>query len=115
MLCGAYLLDRSILHPLLGELPDVIHLPARIGTESMLRNAIDLLGTELGAQRRAGSEAAIPALIDLLLIYILRSWFESGSVQHGWGDALRDPSTAVALGVIHHDLAIPGRSRNSRP
>jgi hypothetical protein len=37
LLCGAYVLDRWRPHPLLADLPDVMHLPAHIGRHPRLR------------------------------------------------------------------------------
>ncbi|MFC4503656.1 MULTISPECIES: AraC family transcriptional regulator [Streptomyces] len=107
MLCGAYLLDRSRPHPLLAELPDIIHLPSRVGRYQALRTAIDLLGAEL-EQPRPGSDGAVPSLLDLLLLYILRAWFDERADHGGtgWAAALRDPAVAAALRAIHGD---PGR------
>jgi AraC-like DNA-binding protein len=110
MLCGAYLLDRSGPHPLLNDLPQVIHLQARVGRHSELRAAVDLLGAELDSDARPGADAVLPALLDLLLLYILRAWFEeqhaSGHSATGWVAALHDPAIATALRAIHGD---PGR------
>ncbi|MFG1826994.1 AraC family transcriptional regulator [Microbispora bryophytorum] len=110
MLCGAYLLDRSGPHPLLSELPEVVHLPARMGRHPELRAAVDLLGAELRLPPRPGADAALPTLLDLLLLYVLRSWFSEGrscdDSRTGWVAALHDPSVAAALRAIHAD---PGR------
>jgi AraC-like DNA-binding protein len=108
MLCGAYLLDRSRAHPLLGDLPEVIHLPARVGHHPGLRAAVDLLGGEL-EQPRPGGDAMLPALLDVLLLHILRAWFDEQSAHGaatGWAAALRDPAVAAGLRAIHGD---PGR------
>jgi AraC-like DNA-binding protein len=108
MLCGAYLLDRSRAHPLLSDLPEVIHLPATIGHHPGLRAAVDLLGGEL-VQPRPGSDAMLPALLDVLLLHILRAWFDDQSAhgtETGWAAALRDLAVAAALRAIHDD---PGR------
>jgi AraC-like DNA-binding protein len=108
MLCGAYLLDRSRSHPLLGELPEVVHLPARVGRHPALRAAVDLLGVEL-ERLRPGADGVVPALLDLLLLYILRAWFDERSdhdTASGWVAALHDPPVAAALRAIHSD---PGR------
>jgi AraC-like DNA-binding protein len=108
MLCGAYLLDRSRAHPLLGDLPDVIHLPARVGYHPELRAAVDLLGGEL-ERPRPGGDAMLPALLDVLLLHILRAWFDERSadgVATGWVAALRDPAVAAGLRAIH---SAPGR------
>ncbi len=75
MLCGAYLSDGARPHPLLGELPPVVHLPARAGQHPWLRSLVDLLGTEL-TQRRPGTDAIVPALLDALLTYLIRSCLE---------------------------------------
>jgi AraC-like DNA-binding protein len=109
MLCGAYLLDRSQPHPLLRELPELIHLPATIGRHPALRAAVDLLGQEL-EQERPGADAVLPALLDLLLLYILRAWLagQSGhAAPAGWPAALRDTSAAGALRAIHGSPARP--------
>ncbi|GAA3655814.1 AraC family transcriptional regulator [Nonomuraea antimicrobica] len=103
MLCGAYLLDQSRAHPLLAGLPDVVHLPARIGRHPSLRGAIELLGQELDGGPRPGGDAAVLALLDVLLLYILRAWYDDrpGEVATGWGAALRDPAVLAALHGIH--------------
>ena len=105
MLCGAYLLDRTRLHPLMTELPELIHLPAQIGRHPSLRAAIDLLGAEL-ERRRAGADAALSSLLDTLLVYMVRAWLEEeGPGRTGWATALRDPAVVAALGAVHGDPA----------
>jgi AraC-like DNA-binding protein len=102
-LCGAYQLDPVRAHPLLLTLPEVIHLPARLGHD--VRTAVDLLGVEL-ERPRLGTDALIPALLDTLLLYILRSWFEEGRATT-WTAALRDRAVAAALHAIHRNPAEP--------
>jgi AraC-like DNA-binding protein len=109
LLCGAYTYDRERSHPLLAELPAVIHLPARLGRHPHLRAAVDLLGGEL-ERPRPGSDAVLPALLDVLLVYILRAWLDSQSADHpttGWAAALDDPAISEALRAIHQDPARP--------
>ncbi|GAA3608413.1 AraC family transcriptional regulator [Nonomuraea rosea] len=108
MLCGAYLLDGSGPHPLLNDLPEVIHLPTRVGRHRELRAAVELLGVELDSDEpRPGSDTILLTLLDLLLLYILRAWFEeqrvSGHSATGWAAALHDPAVAAALRAIHAD------------
>ncbi|MFF4503851.1 AraC family transcriptional regulator [Streptomyces sp. NPDC001401] len=108
MLCGAYQLDRSRAHRLLTELPEVVHLPARVGAHRSLRAAVELLGMEL-EERRPGSEAIVTSLLDTLLLYILRAWWERDGAARptGWSAALADPAVAAALRAIHGDPAHP--------
>jgi AraC-like DNA-binding protein len=108
-LCGAYQFDPASGHPLLDSLPEVVHLPAHLGRNPGLRSTVDLLATEL-AQPRLGTDAIVPALVDTLLLYVLRTWFDAQPVttgSAGWAAALTDPGTAAALRAIHGDPAHP--------
>ncbi|MFJ8431565.1 AraC family transcriptional regulator [Kitasatospora sp. NPDC094019] len=127
LLCGKYRLEHSRTHPLMLELPDVVHLPNRVGAHPQLRAAVDLLGGELAADGEGGA-LAVPSLIDLLLVYMLRAWLASprpatgagaaagpgsGSAGSGeglgaggrWPAALGDRVVAGALRALHEDPA----------
>ncbi|MFD3871044.1 AraC family transcriptional regulator [Streptomyces sp. NPDC058623] len=113
VLCGTYRLDPSRTHPLLRDLPDRIHLPAAPvpapDRHPELRAAVGLLAAEL-EHPRLGTDAAVPALLDTLLLYILRIWFSEqparGNIT-GWAAALNDPPVTAALHAIHRDPAAP--------
>ncbi|UGT40024.1 AraC family transcriptional regulator [Nocardia yamanashiensis] len=101
LVCGAYELGRQRSHPLLDELPEFIHLPARPGRHPALRAAVDLLAGEI-AEPRPGADAAIPALLDTMLLFLLRAWFdEQAETQSGWAGVFTDPAVAVTLRAIH--------------
>ncbi|MHC3474144.1 AraC family transcriptional regulator [Streptomyces sp. 7R007] len=106
MLCGAYVMDHSRAHRLLTELPEVVHLPAQVGAHPSLRTALELLGTEL-KERRPGADAIVTSLLDTLLLYILRAWWQDRRGDSGWSAALADPAVAAALRAIHGDPAHP--------
>ncbi|MFD4870672.1 AraC family transcriptional regulator [Streptomyces sp. NPDC058412] len=109
VLCGAYELDPSRTHPLLLTLPDLIHLPAQSGGRPELRSAVQLLAAEL-ENPRLGTDAIVPALLDTLLLYILRVWFDAQPARGettGWAAALNDPPVTAALHAIHRDPATP--------
>ncbi|MFI6538287.1 AraC family transcriptional regulator [Nonomuraea sp. NPDC050547] len=109
LLGGGYRLDPSRLHPILRSLPEVVHLPARLGHHPELRAAVDLLGAEID-RPRAGADLLVSSLLDMLLLLILRTWFD-GSHEHckvdNWARALTDPSIRAALDAIHRDPAAP--------
>ena len=92
-LCGAYEISTARTHPLLDGLPELV----LVAPTDELRAAVGLLAAEL-AGPRPGTDAAVYALLDLLLLYLLRGW-------EGWGAALRDPVTGVALQAMHQDPA----------
>lgn len=107
-LCGAYELDPALAHPLLYDLPELIHIPAQLGRHPELRAAVDQLAAEL-ARPRLGTDALIPLLLDALLLYLLRDCFDGQPVPRttGWAAALNDPATSAALQAIHRDPAHP--------
>jgi AraC-like DNA-binding protein len=93
----------------LRDLPELIHLPSRLGHRPELRAAVDLLGAEL-ERPRLGTDAIVPALLDMLLLYLLRNWFDDQPARGaatGWAAALNDPPIAAALEAIHRDPARP--------
>ena len=102
MLCVCYSFDRIRPHPLLADLPPVIHLPARVGSHAALRATVDLIGDEL-RRPRVGTEAILAPLVDMLLMYVLRVWIDeqSGHATTGWAAALTDTAVATALHHIH--------------
>ncbi|MGW2017623.1 AraC family transcriptional regulator [Streptomyces sp. NPDC001927] len=109
VLCGAYELNPSRAHPLLLTLPDLIHVPADSDCHPELRSAVALLAAELD-NPRLGTDAVVPALLDTLLLYILRIWFKEQSAREdttGWAAALNDPPVTAALHSIHRDPAAP--------
>jgi AraC-like DNA-binding protein len=122
MLCGSYMLSRARAHPLMTGLPDVIHLPARVDDRVALRDAVSLLGREL-EHRNPGVDALVPALLESLLVYILRAWFHDNAAlaTSGWAAALADPVLADALEAMHDGSPVdrggaerPGRRLASR-
>ncbi|WP_246485778.1 helix-turn-helix transcriptional regulator [Kribbella qitaiheensis] len=85
----------------------MVHLPARFGHRAQLRAAVDLLAVELD-HPRLGTDTIVPALLDSLLLYILRAWFDEQpepSNTAGWAAALADPAISAALHAIHRDSA----------
>jgi AraC-like DNA-binding protein len=103
---GTYRLAGARPHPLLESLPDVVHLPARVGASSDVRAVVDLLGAEMD-RNLPGVSAATPALLDLLLLYGLRAWFEAGDTTSGWALARRDPAISAAIRAIQEEPRSP--------
>ena len=64
LLCGNYHLDQGRPHPLVGQLPEIIHLPTGNGRHAELSAAVQLLKVELDSPR-IGSAGIVPALIEV--------------------------------------------------
>lgn len=107
LLCGGYLLESGLLHPLTGMLPPVVHIDAVQARGTGMASAIDLLSAE--SQRSdPGAPAVIASLIDLLFVYLLRAWLAGrGRADGGWAAALYDPAVGGALALIHAAPARP--------
>ncbi|WP_436532839.1 AraC family transcriptional regulator [Actinoplanes sp. HUAS TT8] len=99
VLCGGYELDTDRTHPLLTGLPELIHLPAHLGRHPSLRSTVDLLAGEL-LNPRLGTDAIVAALLDTLLLHILRAWLDQVPAG-GWALALNDAPIAAALRAMH--------------
>ncbi len=108
---GSYDASASTPHPLLAEFPSVVHLPAKVGRRSELPLAVGLLGRELGTNR-PGGDTLVPHLLDMLVVYILRTYLEElregdESAGRGFAGALRDPGVHAAIQAVHRDPAHP--------
>jgi AraC-like DNA-binding protein len=97
-LCGAYRLDRGRIHPFLRAMPDVIVVTPDYDGHPELRSLAALLEDDV-AEARPGNWVTRSALVDLLLVHVLRQWQEeTGTVD---GPAVTDPAIVAALRVIH--------------
>jgi len=106
LVCGAYEEDKHLAdHGVLTALPPLVHLRAAQGTRGgALAAAVDLLAAEMDGQRSPGSDDVVSRLVDVLLIYILRSWQETDQASRpGWFGALADPLVGRALAAVHAD------------
>jgi AraC-like DNA-binding protein len=67
---------------------------------------VDLLGAEAGLDG-PGQEAYLDRLLDVLLIAVLRAWFDRGENAPAWWHAERDPVVGRALKLIYNNPAHP--------
>lgn len=106
LLCGAYLLEQTPRHPFTASLPAVVHITAGQARGTGLAAALGLLAAEVDGDS-PGAPAVVASLLDLLFVYVLRSWLvtRSGGAE-GWAKALRDPMVGAALALVH---GAPGR------
>lgn len=107
LLCGAYQLDRTRPHPLMKDLPELLHLPARpAGEDAELGHLVGLLAAELDRDR-PGRDGIVPSLVDAMLLYILRTWADERADVPGWARALADGAVSRALHDIHARPGVP--------
>ena len=102
-LTGAYQLEGEVSRRLLRTLPVLLVLPADRWSSPL----VPLLAEEIGKDE-AGQEAVLDRLLDLLLIAVLRAWFNgSDGRAPAWYHAYADPAVGHALRLLHHKPARP--------
>lgn len=102
MMCGSYAFDAIAINPLLGALPEVLHVNrAAASHEPGLASVVQLLVAE--AERdRPGAQSIIDQLTDLIFVYAIRAWTRGRCVtQRDWFTALDDPALTKALSAMH--------------
>ncbi|MFI7613437.1 AraC family transcriptional regulator [Nonomuraea terrae] len=103
-LCGAYRLEHGMAPQYLRALPDLIAVSPDYERSPRLRALVDLLAADVTG-REPGTGATVPALLDLVLVEVLRQWHdEHDGPDWPWDD---DPEIAAALGAIHEDPRRP--------
>lgn len=106
--CAAYKLDVTSSHPLMASLPDIIHFSAGAERGQALATSIRQIIDET-ADPQATSASIVVALIEVLLLRILRAWRDNLPAEQatGWAAAVADPAIAPALRAIHDSPAVP--------
>ena len=102
VICAAYTYDQEVAHPLLSLLPPVLYLSGQQMAEgNAVHSTLGILRREL-TTRSVGSGIVIDRLIDVLFVHVIRAW--AGGPQapgSSWLRALRDPTIARALSLLH--------------
>jgi AraC-like DNA-binding protein len=102
-LTGAYQLEGEVSRRLLRVLPALLVLPSDRWSSPL----VPLLTQEI-VKDEPGQEAVLDRLLDLLLIAVLRAWFNRSEAQAPpWYHAYADPAVGHALRLLHHNPAHP--------
>jgi AraC-like DNA-binding protein len=98
LLTGVYLMEGEVTRRLLRSLPRTMILRAH----ELDTPLVDLLGAEV-VRDAPGQEAVLDRLLDLLLIILLRTWFDRPqSDPPAWYAAQGDPVVGPALRLMQH-------------
>jgi len=102
-LCGSYQLTHGSAPYYLRTLPDLVVVSPDAERALRLRALTELLRAEVAASP-ARDDATVPALLELVLVHVLRQWRE----EHEPGGVLTDdPAIASALRQMHEHPAEP--------
>lgn len=101
LICGFLGCDSRPFNPLLSALPRVIHVRRNAGSDSVIRNLVDIVLAESG-RPRSGGECVVARLSELLFIEVVRHYVDSLPPENaGWLAGLRDEHVGRALGKLH--------------
>lgn len=90
-----YHLDRGEVHEAFTGLPDVIVLGIDAAVHPQLFALADLLG-EHAATEQPGNDVALPAVVDLLLVHLLRAWQEGPAPAQRFANRPLDSEAGIA-------------------
>jgi AraC-like DNA-binding protein len=102
IVCGFLGLDARPFNPLLAALPRVMHVSGQaLGPDSWVSSFLKAAVVESN-QRRAGGEAVLERMSEMLFVEVLRRYLDTLTEEHtGWLAGMRDPSVGRVLGVLH--------------
>ncbi|MFI9011863.1 AraC family transcriptional regulator [Actinosynnema sp. NPDC053489] len=99
VITGAYDVDDGLARRLLDSLPPVL----AVTCDDERCPTMDVLAVEV-AKDQAGQDVILDRLLDLLLVYALREWFDRpGANTPGWYRALGDEVVGPALRAMHDE------------
>jgi AraC-like DNA-binding protein len=105
LVCGAVRLEHPAARNLIAALPATIVVGATAPGSEWIQLTMRMMAAE-ARHPRAGGEAVITRLADIIVIQAIRSWIESDpAARSGWIGALRDPLIGRAITMIHDDPA----------
>jgi AraC-like DNA-binding protein len=101
LLCGHFELDRDLRHPLIKELPSLIHIKGMsVEQPSWLETAIAMLVRE-SASDQPGAATVVDRLAEVLFVQVLRAHLLATAPSQGFLAALTDRRMSSALEIIH--------------
>ena len=101
LVCGHFEFDKSIDHPFVNELPEMIHITDAEKKElSWLESIANLVIQEAGNEQ-SGSNVIVNKLGEVLFIHVLRAYIQKNSSEKGFLAAIQDERISKVLKAIH--------------
>ena len=101
LLCGLFRFDKTLEHPLISALPDIIQLHYDPDSDKdFLKFTVDWIFSEFNSEA-PGANVLIDRLCEILFIQSLRNIQDLEKYANGFLIALKDPRINKALQLIH--------------
>ena len=105
VICGHYEYRSEPRHPLIGDLPELIHVRSLdLLAGASATSVVGLLMDEI-ANPSAGSTSVVERLAEVLLVVVLRAYVAQEPARLGFHRGLVDRRLARAINRIHHDYS----------
>ncbi len=102
LICGHFELDRDLGHPLLENLPRLIHIRKQDRGGSSMLETVAMMLMEESVAGLPGSDRILHRLADVLFISVLRIHLVREQDNGSRLKALNDPAISKALELMHH-------------
>jgi len=105
LICGHYDYRNDITHPLLEQLPAVVHIRSfETMAPGMVSSVLPMLVSELNGGR-PGASSVVEKLAEVLLVQVLRLYLAEQKAPDGFLAALTDARLMKAIQLIHTDTS----------
>lgn len=101
IVCGYVAFDRSLSHPFLDNLPDLIHIGAEIRAQFHWLDSIIKHMVFESANKQPGTDVLVDRFTEVLFIQVLRSYAQLSTQDESYLSALVDTQLSKALSLIH--------------
>jgi AraC-like DNA-binding protein len=101
IVCGYVEFDRSLSHPFLDNLPDIIHIAAETRAQFHWLDSIIKHMVFESANKQPGTDVLVDRFTEVLFIQVLRSYAQLSTKEESYLSALVDTQLSKALSLIH--------------
>ncbi len=101
LMCGLVQYDEDTPHPIFDTLPDVLHFPQEVISESTWAT-VEVIDREI-QRKKQNSSPIIDRLTEALFLQLLEAYVEKNEQKVGFFAALGDPRLKQALMLIHRN------------
>lgn len=105
LLCGHFEFDRLLRHPLVDELPDLIHVQGMSSDQPDWLDAVTRVLIRATGGEQPGDAIVVDRLAEVLFIQVLRAYLVAHQPLGGFLGAIRDMQISRALRAIHAGFA----------
>lgn len=101
LVCGHFEFDKSINHPFIKELPEMIHIHEAERKKFSWLEGISNLVIEEAGSGQSGSSVIVNKLGEVLFVHVLRAFIERSSEKKGFVAAMQDERISTVLKSVH--------------